>query len=168
MGWYDGFHLLTTVSPTGAIRGFGFGPASAKDQPLAETFFALRHTGAPALPSAGRAAAACDVVDTGFEGRVNHARGREVYGAEVLCPPKRTSREPWPQAVRCWLAGLRQIVETVYDKLQHTFRLEQERPHALSGFHARLAATVALHNFCIWLNRQLARPDLAFADLIDW
>jgi len=31
-----------------------------------------------------------------------------------------------------------------------------------------LAAKVALHNFCIWLNRQLGRPDLAFADLIDW
>jgi hypothetical protein len=33
---------------------------------------------------------------------------------------------------------------------------------------ARLAARVALHNFCIWLNDQLERPHLAFADLLGW
>jgi len=27
---------------------------------------------------------------------------------------------------------------------------------------------VALHNFCIWLNEQLGRPWLAFADLLGW
>jgi hypothetical protein len=25
-----------------------------------------------------------------------------------------------------------------------------------------------LHNFCIWLNDQLGRPRLAFADLLGW
>jgi hypothetical protein len=25
-----------------------------------------------------------------------------------------------------------------------------------------------LHNFCIWLNEQLGRPRLAFADLLGW
>ena len=51
----------------------------------------------------------------------------------------------------------------------HDFlHLDCERPHALDGFHARLAATCALHNVCIWLNRQLGRPNLAFAELIDW
>jgi hypothetical protein len=25
-----------------------------------------------------------------------------------------------------------------------------------------------LHNFCIWLNEQLGRPRLAFADLLEW
>ena len=57
-------------------------------------------------------------------------------------------------------------METVYERLEHTFRLDRERPHSLSGFRARLAATAALHNFCIWLNQQLGRPSLAFADLI--
>jgi len=66
------------------------------------------------------------------------------------------------------LAGVRQIVETVYEKLTHTFRLDRERPHDLSGFQARLAAKMALHNFCIWLNAQLGRPQLAFAALVNW
>jgi hypothetical protein len=29
------------------------------------------------------------------------------------------------------------MVETVYDQLAHTFRLERERPPALEGFQAR-------------------------------
>jgi hypothetical protein len=66
------------------------------------------------------------------------------------------------------LAGVRQIVETVYDKLLHTLRLDRERPPALSGFRARLAAKMALHNFCIWLHEQLGRPRLAFTDLVAW
>jgi hypothetical protein len=32
----------------------------------------------------------------------------------------------------------------------------------------RLAAKVAMHIFCLWLNVQLGRPPLAFADLVDW
>jgi len=59
-------------------------------------------------------------------------------------------------------------VETVHDKLQQTFRLDREWPHALSGLQARLAAKIALHNFCTWLNEQLGRPRLALADLVDW
>jgi hypothetical protein len=59
------------------------------------------------------------------------------------------SKTPWPKALRRWLAGVRQIVETVYEKLAHTFRLDRERPHDLSGFQARLAAKMALHNFCV-------------------
>ena len=70
--------------------------------------------------------------------------------------------------MRRWLAGVRQIGETVHDKLQHTFRLDRERPHTLSGLQVRLAAKMALHTFCIWLNEQLGRPRLAFLDLVDW
>jgi hypothetical protein len=62
---------------------------------------------------------------------------------------------------------VRQSVETVYDKLFPTVRLDRERPHDLSGFRARLAAKIALHNFCIWVNEQLGRPRLAFTDLVD-
>ena len=59
-------------------------------------------------------------------------------------------------------------METVYEKLAHPCRLDRERPHDLSGFWVRLAAKIALHNFCIWLNEQLGRPRLAFADLVNW
>ncbi len=66
------------------------------------------------------------------------------------------------------VATIRQIVETVYDKLFNTFGLWQERPHELEGLRSRLAARVGLHNFCIWLNDQLGQPRLKFADLMGW
>jgi len=47
------------------------------------------------------------------------------------------------------VAEIRQMVEAVYAKLQHTFHLDRERPHELSRFQARLAAKIALHNFRI-------------------
>ena len=90
-----------------------------------------------------------------------------AYGAQVICPPKRNRRSPWPKRLRRWVAGVRQIVETVYEKLAHPLRLDRERPHELSGFQARLAAKIALHNFCIWVNAQLGRPLLAFTNLVD-
>jgi DDE family transposase len=168
LGWYEGFHLLLAVNPTGMITGFGFGAASTKDHPLAETFFALRCHPSTALPSVGTPAVGPYVIEKGFEGSVNHAVWKHRYGAHVLCPAKRNSKTPRPKPLRRWLAGIRQIVETVYEKLQHTFRLDRERPHDLSGFRARLAAKIALHHFCIWLNLQLGRPHLAFTDLVDW
>jgi hypothetical protein len=40
--------------------------------------------------------------------------------------------------------------DPVYEKLHNTFgRLRREGPHDISGLRARLAARVALHNFCI-------------------
>jgi hypothetical protein len=66
------------------------------------------------------------------------------------------------------LASIPQIVETVYDKLFNTFGLWGERPHEIEGLRARVAARVALHNFCIWLNDHLGRPRLKFADLMGW
>jgi hypothetical protein len=168
LGWYEGFHLLMAVNPVGVMIGFGCGPARSTDQPLAATFVALRRYPHPGLPSVGAPALGPYVVDKGFEGQAQHATWWQTYGAQVICPPKRNSRGPWPKRLRRWLAGVRQIVETVYEKLWHTFRLDRERPHDLSGFQARLAAKMALHNFCIWLNEQLGRPRLAFADLVDW
>ena len=74
LGWYEGFHLLIAVNPVGVIPGFGFAPASTQDQPLADTFFALRRQPLPQLPSVGAPARGPDVVDKGFEGQANQAR----------------------------------------------------------------------------------------------
>jgi hypothetical protein len=56
LGWYEGFRLLLAVNPTGVITGFGFCAASATDQQVAETFFAIRHRPNSRLPSVGSAA----------------------------------------------------------------------------------------------------------------
>ena len=168
LGWYEGFHLLFSVNPQGVITGFSFAPASTKDQRLAEDFFAFRHTPHPRLPTLGAPALGWYVADKGFEGREWHKRWQDCYGARLISPPKGNSKTPWPKGLRRWLAGIRQIVETVFEKLYRAFGLDRERPHQLEGFQTRLAAKAALHNFCIWLNRQLGRPSLAFVDLLGW
>lgn len=168
LGWYEGVLLLTAVTPDGVLTGFGVGPASARDHQLADAFLAARRRPDPRLPTVGAPAAGPYAADKGFEGADHHARWRGAYGADVINPPKRNSRRPWPKALRRWLAGLRQIVETVYDKLHDAFRLRSERPHDLTGLQARLAAKAALHNFCVWRNDQLGRDRLAFADLVAW
>ena len=166
--WYDGFHLLVAALPEGPISGYGIGPAEAKDQPLAETFFEARAAADPRLPTVGRHTVEPYLVDSGFIGADRHERWRDDFGARVICPPYRSAQKNWPPALRRWHGGLRQVIESVNDRLLFAFRLDRERPHSLGGFHTRLAAKVALHNFCCWLNRLLGRPTLAFADLLDW
>lgn len=87
---------------------------------------------------------------------------------DLITPPHQSSKQRWPKALRRWLASLRQIVETVNDKLLNTFRLAREPPHDLTGFQARLAAKVALHYFCIWSNLQRDEAPLVFAELLVW
>ena len=122
LGWYEGFRLLVAVDPTGVITGFGFSAASATDQQVAETFFAVRHRPNPRPPSVGTAAAGPYVADKGFEGEANHRRWLDRYGARIIPPPTRNSRKPWPKRLRRWVAGLRQIVESVLRQALRRFR----------------------------------------------
>ena len=168
LGWYEGLNVITSVTPDGFITGFGCAPASTKEQPYAETFFAVRATGSPDMPEVGKPAQGAYITDNGFCGKSNRQRWQQCYSVQVITPPQRSHSNSWPKTLRRWLSGLRQIVETVHEKLLNSFRLDRERPHLLQGFRVRLAASVTLHNFCIWLNIQLGRPKLAFADLIAW
>ena len=168
LGWYEGFVVLIAASPDGVITGHGFAPGNTKDQVLAETFLAARRTPQPRLPGVGRPSGEPYLADSGFIGAKRHADWADAYGARVICPPYRSAAKNWPPALRRWLGGLRQIIESVNAKLVGCFRLDKDRPHALDGFQARLAAKVALHNACCWLNRQLGRDTLAFATLLGW
>jgi hypothetical protein len=169
LGWYEGVNVITSVTPQGVITGFGCAPASTKEQPYAETFLAARAYQPAGLPEVGRRAAGVYLADNGFCGLERHAHWATTYGAVVLTPPQRQqAKYPWPKPVRRAFASLRQIVETVHQKLLHVFRLEHERPHDLQGFRARLAASCALHNLCICINQTLGRKPLAFADLVEW
>jgi Transposase DDE domain len=169
LGWYHGFSRLLTVTPAGIVTGWGVGPASANDRALADVLFALRAAPDRRLPSVGQAAAGVSVADRGFAGTECERRWLGHGAQRVARPqPDAARARHWSVAWRRWLATHRQIVETVIGRLQARFRLDRDRPHALDGFQARLAAKIALHHTCVWLNRQHARPDLAVADLLGW
>lgn len=167
IGWYEGMRLLVSVTPGGVVTGWGFGPASTNDRVLAETFFAARAEGLPPLPSVGRPASDRYVADMGFSGKECQARWTSSYGAVVVSPPQSDSKRRWPKPLRTWLASIRQVIEAVNDRLLFTCGLDRERPHALDGLQARLAAAVALHNVRCWLNLRHGRGPLQGADLID-
>jgi Transposase DDE domain len=168
LGWYEGFAVLIAASPAGVITGYGFGAGNTKDQVLAETFLAARQVAPARLPSIGRPSGEPYLADSGFIGAKRHTDWSSQYSARVICPPYRSAKKNWPPKLRRWFGGLRQTIESVNGKLVEHFRLDRDRPHTLDGFQARLAAKVALHNACCWLNRKLGHPTLAFADLLGW
>jgi hypothetical protein len=168
IGWYEGLRLLLSVTPAGVVTGWGIGPASTNDRVLAETFFAARATPQPRLPGVGVPTSDCYVADMGFSGKRCQARGADAYGAVVISPPQSGSTRAWPKPLKTWLAGIRQVIETVNDRLLFACGLDRERSHALDGVQARLAAAIGLHNVRCWLNRRLGRGPLHVADLIDW
>jgi hypothetical protein len=167
-GWIEGLRLLVCATPEGTVTGWGVGPASANDRALAETLLAQRAEPEPALPSVGQPASGVYVADSGFAGKTCQGHWVAQHQAQVVAPPQSGSKHAWSRAERRWVAGKRQIVETVIGRLEDAFRLERERPHALDGFLARLAAKIALHNVCLWLNRRLGQPALGLADLFGW
>jgi hypothetical protein len=169
LGYFWGLHLLCSVTDQGVITGYGVAPGSTKDQPMATSLFTARHTRDPRLISAGETAGGgYYVVDRGFSGKKRRQWWRDFLDAQVVGPSQKGLGPSWPTEWCRWAASLRQIVETVHDRLVNFFRLSRERPHCIEGFMARLAAKVAMHNCCIWINRQLGRPGLQFADLLAW
>lgn len=168
IGFYEGVRLLLCCTPNGAITGFGIGPASANDRALAETFFAVRAAPDPRLPGVGRPVSDCYVADMGFAGKQRERTWRAELGAVLVCPPQTGSTRAWPKPLRRWLAGIRQVMETVTDRVLTPCGVDRLRPHSLRGLQARLAAAVGLFNAGVWLNRAHGRPWLAFADLVDW
>jgi hypothetical protein len=168
LGWYEGFYLGLAVTDDGVITGWVLAPANTNDHRVGDAFFALRHTPDARVPGVGPPGVGPYLTDTGFEGPVWHRHWQADYGAEVICAPQVKSKRAWAPEWKQWLAGLRQIVETVIGQLHAPFRLRRERPHHLTGLLGRLAAKVALHNFCCWLNCQFGRGPLTVADLIAW
>jgi hypothetical protein len=166
LGWYEGFHLLLATLPNGAISGFGFGSAHVNDRELAEALF-LRRSHLLPTPGAGCSSTNRYAADTGFASGRQQEEWERMYGVHVVAKPQGTA-PGWSPLVRHRFASLRQIVETTNGHLLAVCRLDRDRPHQLLGFASRLAAKIALHNFCLWLNQFLGRPLLSWADLIDW
>ena len=112
LGWFEGFHLLTCVTEVGVISGWGFGAASAKDQPQADVFLQARHVqysqysqysqsfGDCWLPTVGMSLSDGDyVMDKGFVGEELHARWLHNYGVHaIVCPPQSQRRRCGPKS----------------------------------------------------------------------
>jgi hypothetical protein len=169
LGFFHGVHILSAISPDGVVTGLGVGPGSMKDQPMAQALFQARLRQDPSAAAAGLpSASGITLADKGFSGPNRHREWYVSTGSLLICPPQKGHAPEWPLPLRRAHASMRQMVETVHEKLLNRFRLQAERPHDIGGLLVRLYAKAALHNACMWINRLRHRPLLAFADLLGW
>lgn len=171
-GWYEGFRLLSAVTPQGVITGFRFGPASVNHHLLVETFFALRaheELRSQRTIMEGRGAERLYPADSRYVGQARATQLRASCGASVVAPPQRNQLpRGWTPEVRGWTSRLRHFIETVYGRLSHTRRLEEERPTRFRATKCDWLPAWPCTTSCLLLNRQLGRANLAFTDLIGW
>ncbi len=97
LGWYEGVRLLVTVTPTGAITGWGIGPASTNDRTLAETFFAARAAPQPGLPGSAPRSATGMRPTWASAGWGASRSGRPPTTPSSSAPPRPAASGPGPR-----------------------------------------------------------------------
>jgi hypothetical protein len=103
------------------------------------------------------------VGDLGFRGRRWREHWHQAYGARLLTKADYATiadaaeRAAWT----AWLCGLRQGVETVFNRLTETLGVKFPRARSAWGVWTRLGAKVAAHNLAVWVNLLFDRPAFA-------
>jgi len=181
--WFWGDHLLMSVTRSGIITGWLVGAAHINDRWLMEIFVSTR-AGHPRLaqpprrvkdaraqatpPPTGCFIGAFQAVgvakrrpylaDRNFNGR----RWREQWWrkdqALVITVPPASEAPGWSAVWKRWLNHHRQIIDTVFARLDQTFGIKHLRAHSRWGQYTRLAAKTAAYNLAAFLNRLLQRP----------
>jgi hypothetical protein len=189
--WFYGEQLLSAVLPhSGAVTGWLLGPADLDDRWLMEAFVSQRqgerrlwgpgpdpHQSRqrwqrPEQPLLGPHASVGSgnprpyLADGGFNGPRWSQHWQQSYLATVLTAPPDHAPRRWSWPWKAWLAHHRQIVETVFARLNDVFGLQRLRAHSRWGQSTRLAAVMAAYNFGLWLNRLLGRPYGALPTLL--
>jgi hypothetical protein len=180
--YFYGLHLLLTLSRTGVATGWVLASANVQERWLAEFLLSARagcpqltgprhaHTGAPQLaaptdwvgpvPSCGARRGKPLLADLGFDGADWLQHWAHDYGTNVLTPP------PGPRGSGRWFRVLRHGIETAFAHLGDSFGLQYPGAHTCWGLLTQVAAKLAAYNLGLRINRELGRPDFAFATLI--
>lgn len=151
--WVYGFKVALSVSPEGVIIAFGLAEANADERPIGEYLIGADNHDT-------------FLADKGFSSIGWERHWLVTYGALVAATPQESARRAWPEQVRRWAAGKRQLIEGVIDQLKDLFALERHRAKTLEGLLARVAAKVATYTVGQVLNAKLGRPLRHLADLL--
>jgi hypothetical protein len=148
-------HLLVTLG--GVIVDFVLAPANVHDLTVGAELLAEQR----ALLALGDKAY--------YSAPVAAALQAEV-GVTLFALPRATLRAQPPPAVVALHARCRQLIETVNGQLADQLHIETNHAKTFWGLCARLYSKLTAHTLCVYLNRQLGRPDclqikgLAFAN----
>lgn len=190
-GWFYGDQLLAAVTPSGVITGWLLGAADIDDRWMLEAFVSARHGQAQlqvpphrvkdgyskrfwspvghhirGLQATGSSTAQPYLADRGFNGERWRRHWQENYQATVITIPPSNVAHPWSLAWKRRLASQRQIVETVFARLDEVFGLKRLNAHSYWGQLTRVAAKLAAYNIGVFFNRLLGRPSGALATLL--
>jgi hypothetical protein len=189
-GWFWGDHLLATVSSSQAVTGWLLGTAAINDRWLLEALVSARAGQAslvepPRRPKDARASRTPPplgkigpfqavghahhrpyLADKGFNGERWASHWLQRYQATVITVPPDNEQHPWPPQAKVQLASHRQIIETVFARLDQVFHIKQLNAHSRWGQYTRVAAKMAAYNIALFINRLLDRPQGALATLI--
>jgi len=191
-GFFWGDHWLVSVTSQGAITGWLVGAAHLNDRWLLEGLVSARAgypqlIGPPWRPRDGKkghiappigfmggwaavgVSRSCPyLADQGFNGHrwLTHW-ARQFHATVLAVPPDNSQAErPWTRAAKLWLASHRQIVDTVFSRLDAVFAIKRLAVHSRWGQLAKLAAIAAAYNMGLFINRMLGRPLLSHETLI--
>jgi hypothetical protein len=81
----------------------------------------------------------------------------ENQGIELLAPPRKDSRQPWPQPMRQLVNRLRRNIETAFSILATVFDIEHPRSRSLHGLITRLSTRLLAYNLCFVMPKYLAQ-----------
>lgn len=186
-GWYWGEQLLASVTAQGIVTGWVIAPAQVDDRWVMDAFVQARcglvsngpppnaHHETTRTPPVGhigpRLAVGFQsqrpyVLDQGFNGERWRYFWQATYGIEAITVPPANAPEAWAVSWKQWLAHHRQIVETVFARLDSVFALKHLNAHSRWGQYTRVAAKVAAYTIGIYLNRLLGRLDGALETLL--
>jgi hypothetical protein len=81
----------------------------------------------------------------------------EHQGIELLAPPRKDSRHPWPQPLRQLVNRVRRNIETTFSILVTVFDIEHPRARSLHGLIARLSTRLLAYTLCFVMPNYLAQ-----------
>jgi hypothetical protein len=188
--WFWGDHLLAAVSRNEVVTGWLLGTAAINDRWLLEAFVSAR-AGQPQLVEPARETPAARaeqtpppvgaigpfqavgfaqdrpyLADKGFNGKRWSSHWQTQYQATVITAPPDNTSQRWASRAKVWLASHRQIIETVFARLEGVFHIKHLNVHSRWGLYTRVAAIMAAYNIGLFINRLLGRPLGTLATLI--
>jgi hypothetical protein len=138
-----GFRLHLTATTDQVVDDWLLAPASYHDSTVMPAVFEQAH----------------DLLVLG-DGAFHHPALEPVWQEqqqiEILAPPRKDSRQPWPKGRRRWIGRMRRRIETVFSVLSTVFHIEQPGAHSLAGLVSRLSTRLLAYNLCFIMGPLLA------------
>lgn len=81
----------------------------------------------------------------------------EKHDIQVLAPPRKDSRTPWPEGLRQTATRLRRNIETALSILAVVFHVERPNARSLHGLVCRISTRILAYTLCFVMDTYLAQ-----------